>query len=142
MFSAIADGFSYLFSLLGDLGLFILNGIMKMIQPIIDFIGAIFYFVYKLGLVLVKVLALFGTLARLLVGLLTGLFKTITGLAYTGAGAEMPASYQSAFDNLQPVFNQLQFNKLGYVLIFTVWLFTAFVAVKIIGNMRGGGGSD
>lgn len=142
MFKAIADGFGYLFGFLGDMALWILNGLMKIFQPIIDFIGAIFYFIFMLGVLLVKVLSLFLSVAKLCIGLLTGLFKTVAGLSFSGSAAAIPNSYQSTFDHLQPVFVTLQIDKIAYLLMFTVWVATAFTATKIIGNMNGGGASD
>lgn len=138
MFKAIADGFGYLFGLLGDLGLFILSGLEKLFKPVLDFLGAIFYFLFKLGLVLVKVISLVISLAKLLIGLGIGLFKTIAGLSFSGTPTVLPASYQGVFAHLQPVFAQLQLDKLAYIFIFAIWIGTVYTAIKIIGGMRGG----
>lgn len=143
MFSAIADGFNYLFVHLGMLGTFILNGIWKLLQPLFDLIGAIFYFVYKLGVVLVKVIELVLGLARLLIGLTTGLFKTLAGLSYSGTAASpLPGAYTETIGQLQTIFTSLQFDKIAYVLTFGIWITTAIIALRLIGGMRGGGGSD
>ena len=138
MFNAIADGFNYLFNLIGDFGLWMLGGIQKLLQPIFDFFSAIFYLLYKLGVILVKIIELVIGLVKLLIGLLTGLFKTITGLNYSGAPAAIPEAYQSAFDNLQPIFQMLQLDKVAYLVLVAIWIFTAIYATKIIGGMRGG----
>ncbi|MED4600089.1 hypothetical protein P9314_05115 [Paenibacillus validus] len=136
MFSAIADGFGYLFGLLNSLGLWILNGIGKLLQPILDFLGAIFYFFYILGLVLVKVIMLVVGVGRLLLGLIVGFFKTITGFGYTGQATILPPSYTDAFNNLKPVFAMLQLDKLAYIFIFAIWIYTAWAAMQKIGKMR------
>jgi hypothetical protein len=141
MFKAIADGFGYLFGLIGDMALYILNGLLKLLQPILDLVGGIFYFVYMLGVVLVKVLLLFVSIAKLLIGLLTGLFKTIVGFSYSGSSANIPSSYNETFSHLQSVFQTLQIDKIAYLLMVTVWIATAFAAVKIIGG-NGGGASE
>lgn len=142
MFRAIADGFGYLFRLLGDLGGWILDGIWMLFKPLFDLLAAIFYFLYMLGVVLVKVLEVVLNVGKLLVGVLTGLFKTIVGLSYTGTPAALPGSYNSAFSKIMPHINSLQLDKVAYVLIFGIWLTAGFMAVKIIGGMRGGGGDD
>lgn len=138
MFTAIADGFDKLFSWLGSLFSFLLDGLLKLLQPILDLIAGIFYLLYLLGVLIVKVLKLLVAVGKLLLGLVAGLFKTITGLSYTGAPAAMPASYNNVFARLQPVFDTLQFDKLAYVVMFAISVMTIFTALKIIGGMRGG----
>lgn len=143
MFKAIADGFGYLFGLLWQLGTFILNGIWMLLQPVFEFIAAIGYFIYKLGAVLYKVLELVLSLAKLMIGLSAGLFKTLAGLSYSGSAASpFPASYNEAIANIQPVFATLQFNKIAYLLTFGIWLATIIIALRLIGGMRGAGGSE
>lgn len=142
MFSAIADGFNWLFSLLWQVASFILNGLWSLLKPIFELIGAIFYALYKLGVVLVKILELVLMLARLLGGIVTGLFKTIAGLSYTGGASPLPASYSETIGHLQSVFTSLQFNKVAYLMQFAIWIATGVIALRLIGGMRGGGGSD
>ncbi|MCY7486733.1 hypothetical protein [Paenibacillus alvei] len=138
MFSAIADGFGYLFGWMSDLFQWFMDGILWLLQPLLDLIGAIFYFIYCVGLVLIKVFAVVLTIGRLLIGLTTGLFKTITGLGIAGGSAPLPASYTGTFSKLQPIFAQLQIDKAAYVIHFAIWITAAFLAIKIIGGMRGG----
>lgn len=139
MFSAIADGFNYLFSFLSDGFGFILDGIFQLFKPILSFLDMIFYFIYKLGVIVVKIVALVFAVGRLLVGLIEGLFATIFGFSYSGRPAQLPSSYANAFARLQPTMAKLQLDKVAYILQFGLWLFTAFAATTIIGKMRGGG---
>jgi hypothetical protein len=140
MFSAIADGFGYLFGLLGKLGLWILEGIGKLLAPIFELIGAIFYFIYMLGVVLVKIILLVVGVGKLLLGVVAGLFMTIAGLSYSESAPVLPGSYQSAFDHLGGFIGGAQLDNVAYLLVFAIWLFTAFGAIRIIGAMRGGAG--
>lgn len=141
MFKAIADGFGFLFDLLRDGLFYLLNGILKIFQPILDLIAAIFYLLHKLGVVLYKVLSLVMMLAKLLIGIITGLFNTITGLNYSGTAASLPPEYQDAIGRLDPIMGQLQLDKIAYLMLFIIWIFAGFAAMKIIGGMRGGGSS-
>lgn len=138
MFSAIADGFRFLFAYLNTFGLWILQGLTKLIQPILDFLGGIFYFIYNLGVLLVKVTMIVVGLAKLLIGIVTGLFKTFLGLSFTGRASVLPDSYQSVFDHLKPLLGVLQLDKVAYLFIFGIWIYTGWAAMRIIGNMRGG----
>lgn len=142
MFHAIAAGFNYLWGFLKDLGTYFLNAIAWLLKPVFDLIGAVFYFVYKIGVVLLKVVEVVLSIGKLLIGIGSGLFKTITGLSYTGTPAVIPDSYNQVFTKLQPVFMTLQLDKVAYLIIFTIWIYTAFTAIKIIGDMRGGASSD
>ena len=136
MFDGIRSFFNKLFGYLGDLFSWFVEAITAIIKPVIDIFIGIGYFIYKIGVVLVELLSLLASVAKLGLGLVTGIFKTITGLSYQGTPANLPSSIDSAVDNLQPVFSALQFNKIGYVLIFSIWVFTAFAAVKIIQSLN------
>lgn len=140
MFTAIADGFGYLFGLLWDVCEWVLNGLYAILKPVFEFIGAIFYFLYKLGVVLYKVLEIVVAIARMLIGISVGLFKTIFGLSYSASTVSpLPNSLNNVVGKLQPIFEQLQFNKLAYILIFAIWIAAALAAMRIIGGLRGGG---
>lgn len=140
MFKAIADGFNWLFSFMATLFKKLMDGLFWLLQPLFDLIGVIFDFIYYTGVVLVKIVVLVFTVGKLLVGLIAGLFKTIFGLGYTGSVTQLPASYQSVYTHIKPIMATLQMDKVAYLILFSIWIFTAFAAMKIIGNMRGGGG--
>lgn len=139
MFSAVADGFHYLFGLLGEGFLYLLDGIYALFRPLLDFLDMIFYFIYMLGVIIVKIVKLVFAVARMLIGLVQGLFATILGLSFSGRAVVLPGSYQDAFIQLQPTMRKLQLDKVAYVIQFGIWVFTAFGAIQIIGKMRGGG---
>lgn len=141
MFHAIANGFKYLYDLLIKLGAWLLSGLYKLFQPIFDLIEIIFDFIYWIGVIIVKVVLLVFSIGKLLVGLVAGLFSTILGLNYTGASSALPDSYNSVYPHIQPALDMLQMDKIAYIVLFSLWLVTGFMAIKIIGNMRSGGGS-
>lgn len=138
MFSAIADGFKWLYQLLIDLFTFLLGGLLKLLQPIFDLLGIVFEFIYWIGVIIAKVVHLVFSIGKLLIGLITGLFKTILGLGYTGGGRGLPSSYTNVYEHIRPALNTLQLDKVAYILQFTLWILTALMAARIIGNMRGG----
>jgi len=142
VFHAIAAGFNYLWDFLKQLGWWLLDGIAYLLRPVFEFFGSIFYFVYKIGVVLVKIVEIVLAMGRLLIGLCTGLFRTITGLGYSGRPAAIPDSYQEVFDRIQPIFITLQLDKVAYLVQFAIWIMTAFAAIRIIGAMRGGASDD
>lgn len=143
MFHAIGNGFNYLFSHLTKLGSWLLGGIYKLLQPLFDLIYILFEFIYWIGVIIVKIVVLVFAIGRLLVGLIAGLFSTIIGLNYTGTGSTgMPSSYTAVNQHISPILAALQLDKVAYLMLFMIWLVTGFTAMKIIGNMRGGGGGS
>lgn len=142
MFEAIADGFAYLYNLLATLFSKLMNGLLWLLQPLFDLITIIFEFIYYIGLIVVKIVLLVFGLGKLLIGLIAGLFSTLLGLGYTGRAASLPSSYTDVYTHIRPYLNSLQMDKVAYIIQFSIWLFTAFMAIKIIGSMRGGGAAD
>jgi hypothetical protein len=142
MFHAIANGFNYLMDLMIRLFSWLLSGLYKLLQPIFDLIYIILEFFYWIGVIIVKIVFLVFAVGRLLVGLITGLFSTILGLSYTGHGPTgMPNSYTAVNQHLSSILGALQLDKVAYLILFLLWIATGLTAMKIIGNMRGGGGS-
>lgn len=142
MFRAIADGFNYLFDLLASLFYKIMNGLLWMLQPVFDLIALIFSFVVWIGIIVGKIVLLVFALGKMLVGLIVGLFATITGFGYSGGKTNLPASYNDVYTHIKPFLATMQIDKVAYLLQFGIWLMTAFMALNLIGNMRGGGGSE
>lgn len=138
MFRAIADGFNYLFDLLASLFRKLLNGLYWMLQPLFSVLQIIFDFIVYIGIIIGKIVYLVFTVCKLLIGLVAGLMKTIFGFGYTGKGVLLPGKYQAAFDHISPWMGTLQMDRLAYILKFAIWFATAFIAIKIIGGMRGG----
>lgn len=140
MFRAIADGFNWLFDLLARMFSGLLSGIYWLLQPVFDLLGIVFEFIYWIGVIVVKIVLLVIGVGKFLVGIIAGLFATIFGLGYTGKVATLPSSYTDVYTNIKPYLNMLQLDKVAYIMQFSIWIFTAFMAIKIIGSMRGGGG--
>ena len=138
MFDGIKKAFEYLYGLLIDLFGWVIDGIAAIFAPIIDLVIGIGYFIYKIGLLLVEIVTLLGLVGKLALGLVQGLFKTITGLAYNGTPANVPTAFDNVFDQIQPVLQALQFNKIGYLITFSIWVFTAIYGIRIIQTFRGG----
>lgn len=138
MFRAIADGFNWLFDLLGTLFSRLMDGLWWLLQPIFDLVMIIFEFVYWIGVIIVKIILLVFGVGKFLIGLVAGLFTTIFGLGFTGKVSNLPASYADVYTHIKPYLNSLQLDKVAYIMQFSIWFFTGLTALKIIGNMRGG----
>ncbi|MMZ56018.1 hypothetical protein D1872_178940 [compost metagenome] len=142
MFKAIADGFNWLFDLLATLFSRLMDGLLWLLQPLFDILNIIFQFIYWIGQIIFKIIQLVFGVGKLLIGMVAGLFRTLLGFGYTGKGATLPGSYAEVYANIRPYLNSLQLDKVAYIMQFSIWIFTAFMAIRIMGNMKGGGGSE
>lgn len=141
----IGDTFTNLFSILLNFmaNLFgsLFNGLIAVLKaifkPILILIALIFYFIYKLGVVVVTLFAVLLAIGKLLYSFVMGLFNTLTGFVWTPAAPD----HGSWSDSIAQVFIALepyQLDKLAYVLLFVIWIFTAFAAIKILSRQGGG----
>ncbi|MFD5023385.1 hypothetical protein ACFWMP_31310 [Paenibacillus sp. NPDC058367] len=142
MFRAIADGFNYLFGMLADFFWKLMNGLLWLLQPIFDLVALIFSFIVWIGVIIVKIVLLVFAIGKLLVGLIAGLFTTILGFGYSGSTTNLPGSYMEVYSHIRPYLSMLQLDKIAYLIQFGIWFFTAWAALRLIGGMRGGGGSE
>jgi hypothetical protein len=142
----ITDLFSWLGGLLWQLLQSLLDGIAAILKaifkPIFDIIAAFFYFIGKLIYLLALLVQLIIQIVHVLLSFAWGLIKTLAGLSYSGGTVALPGGVAEPFSHMQPVLSMLQLDKLAYVLLFAVWLFTAYAVIKITGNFAGGGNAD
>jgi hypothetical protein len=138
MFDGIKNAFSYLYDLIIKMFEWLLDAIVAVFQPIIDIFIGIGYFIYKIGVVLYEIILVLIGVGKVALGLVAGLFATITSFDFDATPVSLPGSVGSAMTNLQPVFSLLQFNKIGFVIMFSIWFFTAFAALRIIQTFSGG----
>lgn len=113
-------------------------------KPFLIIIAFIFYFLYELGSVIVLLFKFFLGIGKVMFSLITGIFKTIAGFSYTPSAPTGTGRWASIFENLSAHgLTFLQLDNLAYILMFGIWFGTAFLAIRILSNLRGGGaGAD
>lgn len=125
----IGDLLTSLFQLLID----IIVGFFEFIYAIFD---AIFYFIYNVGLLAVKLFSLFFEVGKLIISFVQGIGRTLQSLVFTPSST----SNSGYSDMLGKIFNALevlQLNVIAYILMFLIWIGTAFTVVKILSNLKG-----
>lgn len=143
----IGDAFKKLFGLLWDVIQWIGRFIYKLFKPLIDvilkvvevffaLIDAFLYFIYCIGLVVVKLFIIIFQAAKLLWSLVVGLGHTLASLTYVPHSPNN--GYSSTIGKLFGVMEPLQINTIAYILLFIIWFFTAISAIKLISSIRGG----
>lgn len=138
LFRVIWDGIKWLGNLLKGLfqGLVdILIGFFLVIYALID---GFLYFLYKIGVVAVKLFILLFEVAKLLWSLVVGFGKTLASLAYTPRGSS-GTGYSDMLGKLFSNLSVLQIDVIAYILLFVLWMFTAVGAIKLLSSIRVGG---
>lgn len=137
IYQFFSDVFGKLFSFLGSIFSGLFEGLKSLLvfifTPLLQVIATIFYFLYKLGTLILAVIDLIYRLVVFFISVMKGLFTTLFGLSYNGATAALPPRYQEVFDNIQPAFSILQLDKLSILLLWAVWVFVGVAVIKIIG---------
>lgn len=131
--SWIGSFFSNLFQALFDFLKFLL-------KPVFIVIALVFYFIYKLGYVLILLFSVLLMVGKVLLSLVGGIFKTLTGFSFTAGSAPTSGSWNNIFSELgSNGLGFFQLDLIAYMLLFIIWFITAFAAIKIISSLRGGG---
>lgn len=146
----LGDAFGKLFKVIWDGIKWIGNLLKKLLQGVVDiFIGffeiiyalidGFLYFLFKVGVLAVKLFLLLFETAKLLWALVVGFAKTLASLAYTPKGSSDAAGYSEMLGKLFKSLSVLQIDVIAYILLFVIWMFTAVGAIKLISSIRVGG---
>lgn len=136
IYNFFSSAFGALFSFLGGLFSALFSGLKELLkflfEPILALVGTIFYFLYKLGMVILKVIKLIYSLLIFFISTMQGLFVTLIGLSYNGVSAPVPARYQEVFNHVVPALQTAQLDKFAVLLLWAIWIFIGVAIVKII----------
>ncbi|OIJ22053.1 hypothetical protein BKP45_05085 [Anaerobacillus alkalidiazotrophicus] len=134
----IWDAIVWLGELLGDLFNVLLDLLLSFFELIYALIDGLLYFLYMIGVLAVKLFMIFFELAKIIFSFFVGLGNTLTSLSYTpqsSGGHGYSQMIGQIFNAMEP----LQLNVVAYILLFIIWLFTAFQVIKLLSNIRVGG---
>lgn len=129
--NALAVVLKFIKDLFGWLFQGLINVLKAIFKPILILVAIIFYFLYKLGVLVVTLFQVLLAVGKLLYSFVMGLFKTLAGLVWIPATPD----HGSWSQPIGEVFNALdvyQLNKVAYVLLFVIWILTAVGAIRIL----------
>lgn len=124
---------SFLSTMFSNLFQGLINVLKTIFKPILILVALIFYFIYKLGELLVTLFLVFLAIGKLLYSFVMGLFRTLAGFVWTPTTPQhgtWSASIGEVFTALEP----FQLNKLAYLMLFAIWIMTAIAAIKILSS--------
>jgi hypothetical protein len=128
----------FLSSLFGHLFNALFSFLRILLRPIFIVIALVLYIVYKIAELAITLISVFLSLGKLLIAFIKGIFVTLTGFTYTPTTPHNGA-WTSIFNNVVGSLGPYQLDKIAYILLFCIWITTAFAAIKIIGSIRNGG---
>jgi hypothetical protein len=145
----LGDAFSKLFDLLWAVIEWIGNLIRNLFQTLIDLILLFFeiifalidgllYFLFKIGVLAVKLFQVIFETLKVLYSLVVGFGKTLASLSYTPTSSS-GTGYSEMLGMLFQKASVLQLNVIAYILLFIIWMFTAVSAMKLVSSIRIGG---
>ena len=114
----------------------IIIGFFKIIYALID---GLLYFLYKVGILAVKLFLMLFEAAKVLWSLVVGFAKTLASLSYTPRGTSGAGGYSEVFGRLFKMLDSLQIDVIAYILLFIIWISTAVGAIKLVSSIRVGG---
>lgn len=118
------------------------NVLQQVFAPVFAIINAFFYFVQQLFTLVSLLFDLLVQVFHVLFAFAGGLVATLSGMTYNNSSPVLPSDVSGVFAHFQTVFGLLQLNNIAYVLHFAIWIFTAYIVVKMLGNFGMGGGNS
>lgn len=137
--NALQAALRWIGSLLGYLLDKLFAFLRLLFMPILILVGMIFYFFYKVAALLLKLLHVLLAIGKLVYALLKGIAATIAGLTYQAPATPDHGSWTPMIEQVTGGLESFQLDKIAYVLLFVIWISTAYAAVQIL---TGGSGDE
>lgn len=128
----------FLSNLFGELFNGLIAVLKAIFKPILILVAIIFYFVYKLGELIYTLFMVLLAVGKLLYSFVMGLFKTLAGLVWTPSTPQH-GSWSSSIGEVFAALEPYQLDKIAYVMMFAIWITTAYVAIQTLSRWGGGG---
>lgn len=138
LFGVIWDGLKWLGNFIKSLFQGLIDILVNFFKVIYDLIDGLLYFLYKCGVLLVKLFELLLNTAKLLWSLIVGFGRTLASLSYSPRGSS-GTGYSEMLGKLFSNLSFLQIDVIAYILLFAIWIITAVAAMKLLSSIRVGG---
>lgn len=145
IFTALYNfGENLISALLGWLGSFfsmLFQGLFELLKlifkPVFILIAIVFYFIFKLAELVYTLLLVLVSIGKIFYALVMGLLNTLTGFVFNPPAQPNHGSWTPIFKNVFDGLEFYQMDKIAYVLMFLVWITTAYAAIKILSSKGG-----
>jgi len=148
--SFLADAFQSLFNMLFDLFRWLGQLLARLFQALIDVLVSFFmviyelikgllYLLYMIGVCAAKLFMILWEVAKVIWGFIVGLTETFKSVFFIPGYSSAGHGYSEMMVRVANGLSYLQMDVVAYILMFGVWLFTAFGVIRIFGSLRGAG---
>lgn len=138
LFKVIWDGIKWLGNALFSLFQGLVDIIVNFFEVIFAVIAGLLYFLFKIGVLAVKLFQLLFETAKILWSLVVGFGRTLASLSYSPQGSS-GTGYSEILGKLFSNLSVLQIDVIAYILLFVIWMFTAVGAIRLVSSIRVGG---
>lgn len=135
LFTMLYQLFQWLGQLLQRLIQSLIDVLVSFFMVIYDLIQAFLYLLYMIGVLAAKFFQVLFSLATMLWAFIKGITQTIASFSYDA----LPASrhgYSEMMGKVVSSMNTLQLDVVAQILLFLIWIATAFAVLQIISTMK------
>lgn len=137
LFSNLWNGLKWIGQQIGSFFQSLIDILVGFIDLIFSIIAGIFYFIFKVGMIVVEFFKLIFAVMKILWSFVVGIGKTLASLTYIQKNGSGNA-YSEMLGNIFTSLKVLQIDVIAYILLFVIWIITGFTAIKILGSLKGG----
>ena len=137
--NGIGSGIGWLGGLIKNVFIDLKTVLVTLLKPIIVFINGIVYLLTKIFDIVILIIQVIFGLFKAVGGVITGIINTLTALkSYTGTTSyyNLPSSYNEGWHGVFDILNNAGFNTLALIMMFFVWVLTAYAIIKIAGGEK------
>ena len=142
LYNAISNLFTMLYQLFAWLGQLLQRMFQALIDVLVSFFTVIYdlirglmYLLYMIGVLAVKLFTVLFELAKLLWAFVQGFARTVASLFYTERESS-GHGYSSMMGRIVDAMDVLQLDVVAYILLFLIWIMTAFGVMSIVGTLK------
>lgn len=137
LFDVIWDVIKWIGRQIANLFQFLIDILIAFFKVIYDLIAGLLYFLYKIGVLAVKLFQLFLETAQLLWSFVVGLIRTMGQLVFSPIVSSPNNAYSGMIGNVMTQANTVfQLNSVAYILLFVIWVSTAVSAIKLLSSIK------
>lgn len=135
LFRLLYELFVWLGQLLQRLFQALIDVLVSFFMVIYDLIRGLMYLIYMIGVLAVKLFFVLFELAKLLWAFVQGLARTIGSIFYIPLD-DSGHGYSEMMGRIVGAMDVLQLDVVAYILLFLIWIATAFGVMSIIGTLK------
>jgi len=137
LFNTIWNGIKWIGQQIANMFQGLIDILVAFMDLIFALVASLFYFLFKLGHVVIDFFQLIFNVLKILWSFVVGIGKTLASLSYTPRSSSN-TGYSEMLSNIFDSLSYLQIDVIAYIALFIIWFSTGFGAIKILSSIKGG----